>query len=255
VTNGAGMSSLDGQLSLDDAAVVERVVELVDPVVRTVGDHDVERAEPADGAAPLRVEVIRSARRKTTVAARVDNDVLSITIPSWMNTADEQHWVGYFTERVERQRSSDAVDLGGRAVSLAKRFGFPNASDIRFVDNMGSRWGSCTVSTGEIRISRTLLRGPTWVLDYVIVHELAHLLHADHSPEFWAAVHRYPRSERAIGFLQGWSLRGDDGDDEPPLPEDVGVERPIRAPRRTAPETGSNRSTTGGTRRRRGRRR
>jgi predicted metal-dependent hydrolase len=44
---------------------------------------------------------------------------------------------------------------------------------------------------------------PSWVVDYVLVHELAHLLVAGHGPRFWAHVENYPRSERARGYLEG----------------------------------------------------
>ena len=66
---------------------------------------------------------------------------------------------------------------------------------------MQSRWGSCTPADGSVRISVRLAPFPLWVLDYVLVHELAHLAVADHSPRFWALVDRYPLSERARGYL------------------------------------------------------
>ena len=46
---------------------------------------------------------------------------------------------------------------------------------------------------------------PSWVLDYVLVHELAHLRVPGHGPKFWALVDRYPRTERARGYLDGIS--------------------------------------------------
>jgi hypothetical protein len=64
-----------------------------------------------------------------------------------------------------------------------------------------------------------LLGVPPWVLDYVLVHELTHLLEPGHDARFWAWVHRYPRSERAMGYLEGLSaaaglgLVGIDGDE------------------------------------------
>ena len=47
---------------------------------------------------------------------------------------------------------------------------------------------------------------PGWVVDYVLIHELAHLVvPGGHPPEFWAAVRRYPRTERAMGYLEAYS--------------------------------------------------
>ena len=46
---------------------------------------------------------------------------------------------------------------------------------------------------------------PAWVVDYVLVHELAHLLEAGHDASFWAWVDRYPQAEKAKGYLLGWS--------------------------------------------------
>lgn len=51
-----------------------------------------------------------------------------------------------------------------------------------------SRWGACHTSRREIDISTKLLLAPVEVLDYVIVHELAHLIEANHSPRFWQIV-------------------------------------------------------------------
>src|SRR5690606_7597590 len=74
---------------------------------------------------------------------------------------------------------------------------------VRWSADQQSRWASCTPADGTIRVSDRLQGVPPWVLDYVLVHELAHLLIAEHTDEFWQLVDRYPRSQRARGFLDG----------------------------------------------------
>lgn len=62
-----------------------------------------------------------------------------------------------------------------------------------------SNWGSCSTK-GNINLSSKLLFAPSAVLDYVIIHELAHLVEMNHSPRFWAIVAKampdYKRHER-----------------------------------------------------------
>ena len=149
----------------------------------------------------MNVEVIRSPRRRKTVQARRGNGVVRVTIPATMTRAEEEHWVAEMVRRLDRSARTEGVDLAERAARLAERHGLPSPVSIRWVDHQDLRWGSCTPVDGTIRISSRLAFEPGWVLDYVIVHELAHLVVAGHGPRFWALVERYPRTERARGWL------------------------------------------------------
>lgn len=167
------------------------------------------------------VEVRRSTRRKRTVSAFRENGRLVVAIPARFTRAEEEHWVAEMTRRVlakERRPASDA-ELVERAERLAAAY-LPRGvrpRSIRWVTNQGSRWGSCTPSTGVIRISHRLQRMPSWVIDYVVLHELAHLVVGGHGRDFWAIVEAYPRTERARGFLHGVAHQAAGGED---LPDD-----------------------------------
>jgi predicted metal-dependent hydrolase len=154
----------------------------------------------------VKVEVVRSARRRKTVQAREVGGVLRVSIPAGMTAADEARWVAEMVRRMERRAATDEIDLTARAQALAERYSLPRPRGIRWVDNQEWRWGSCTPSDRTIRISSRLVGEPGWVLDYVIIHELAHLTVPRHDARFWALVRRYPRAERAHGFLMARGL-------------------------------------------------
>jgi len=105
--------------------------------------------------------------------------------------------------RVTRRKTADDAALARRAAELNRQIfnGRLRWTEIRYVTNQQHRFGSCTPATGVIRISQRVAAMPSWVRDYVIVHELAHLLEPNHGPRFWKLVNRYGRAERARGYL------------------------------------------------------
>lgn len=154
----------------------------------------------------LDVRVIRSARRKKTAEARMKGSILEVLIPARLSKAEELEMVEHFRAKFERQREANQHDLRARSELLAQNYDLPLPRSIRWVSNQQQRWGSCTPSDGSIRLSDRLASFPEWVIDYVIVHELAHLLEFGHTPRFWSLVQQYPLTERARGFLiaKGW---------------------------------------------------
>ena len=163
-----------------------------------------------DDGMPFRIEVTRSQRRKRTVGAELKGDVLHVVVPSWMGAAETDHWVDRMASSFRRKMSTDRIDLTERARTLARRHQLAHPKEIRWADDMTTQWGSCTYATGVVRISTRLARFPDWVIDYVIVHELCHLEARGHGEDFWRLVNRYPRAERAIGYLIAKSGESDD---------------------------------------------
>lgn len=154
------------------------------------------------------VEVIRSHRRRKTVSAREVEGVIRISIPSWMSAAEEAEWVEKMSGRLARKSATEAIDLHRRALALSRRLDLPMPRTIRWVDNQSYRWGSCTPADGSIRLSSRLAAFPFWVIDAVIVHEMAHLVELGHTPRFWEMADRYHLAERAKGFLAAKGLEG-----------------------------------------------
>ncbi len=159
------------------------------------------------GVAP-EVEVRRSRRRKRTVSAYRRDGKVIVMIPDRFTRAEEAEWVTTMLQRLDkseqrRRRTDD--QLMKRARELCRDYLHDKVAptSVRWVDNMTTRWASCTTSTGEIRLSDRLQTMPAWVVDYVLLHELAHLIEPSHNKRFWHWVDRYPRSERAQGYLEG----------------------------------------------------
>ena len=181
-------------------------------------------------AAAPQVEVRRSRRRRRTVSAyRNDDGTVVVLLPARMTKAEEREWVTTMVARLEkseeRSKPTDAA-LARRAETLSQKYleGLARPASVRWVGNQQHRWGSCTPADRTIRLSERLQGMPGWVIDYVLLHELAHLLERGHTQAFWRMVDRYPKAERARGFLDGvalaarWEMSADD------VPEDSAAE-------------------------------
>lgn len=154
------------------------------------------------------VEVRRSTRRKRTVSAYRAEGKVIVLIPARFSKAEEEEWVRDMLARLDRRqqrnrRSDDELMQRARQLSADYLHGRAAPTSVRWVDNMRQRWGSCTTTSGAIRLSDRLRDMPAWVVDYVLLHELAHLLEPGHNKRFWHWVDRYPRAERAKGYLEG----------------------------------------------------
>jgi hypothetical protein len=154
------------------------------------------------------VEVRRSRRRTRTVSAYRKDGKVIVLIPARFTRAEEDEWVTTMLTRLERaearrRRTDDQLMRRARELSREYLNGRADPVSIRWVDNMTTRWGSCTTADRTIRLSDRLQQMPAWVVDYVLLHELAHLLEPGHDARFWRWVGRYPRAERARGYLEG----------------------------------------------------
>jgi predicted metal-dependent hydrolase len=150
------------------------------------------------------VRVIASTNRRRTVSARMVDGVMELRVPAWMPEEERQRWAEEMRQRLARRvrRSPRDGELERRAEALNRRFfgGALRWSTIGWAEQE-RRWGSCSPLSGGIRISSRAARLPDWVLDYLLMHELAHLLEANHGNGFWELVNRYPLTERARGYL------------------------------------------------------
>ncbi len=160
------------------------------------------------------VRVRRSARRRKTVSARLEAGEVVIFLPAGLPSSEEQEWVNRMVQQLavkQARLSRSDEDLIRRAHEIAAQYLNAAAgrelrpTSVRWVTNMSHRWGSCSIDTGEIRLSDRLQPMPEWVIDYVLAHELAHLRFAGHGQGFKRLVAHYPQAERAAGYLDGWS--------------------------------------------------
>ena len=175
------------------------------------------------------MRVVRSDRRQKTIAAKMEDGALVVQAPAGMSDAELAPYIERLRERLARRearrQSAPADDaLMQRAQALNGQYfgGKLKIASVRFVDNQEHRFGSCTTAHGTIRISQRVASMPAWVLDYVLVHELAHLVEPNHSPRFWKLVNRYPRTERARGYLMAVALEEDEDAPSPTPPPSLG---------------------------------
>ena len=155
------------------------------------------------------VEVRRSARRKRTISAHREGENVVISNPANLSKREESDAVREMVERMNKHDLKKKIsdeDLEVRSLALGAKYfeGLALPRSVRWVSNMRERWGSCTPEDGSIRISDRVRLMPEYVLDYVLVHELAHLIEMGHNPAFYELENRYPERLRAEAYLEGW---------------------------------------------------
>jgi len=162
------------------------------------------------------VEVRRSRRRRRTVTAYREGSTVVVLVPASMSRAEEARHVESLVARLlareaRAQGPSGDADLLVRARELGRRYLEPQVgvvpapTRVTWVSNQRRRWGSCTPTDRTIRLSDRLRPMPSWVRDYVLLHELVHLLEANHTPRFHALLSAYDDDERARGYLEGYA--------------------------------------------------
>lgn len=159
------------------------------------------------GSAEVEIQV--STRRRNSSHAHLEAGKVVVVVPAALSEREREEVAARLARRIlepsrAKTASSDA-ELARRAAELGTRYlDGVVPSSIRWVDNQTRRWGSCTPSRGTIRLSSRLAGMPGFVLDAVIIHELAHLIEPSHSPRFRELCDRYPRSGEADAYLLGF---------------------------------------------------
>ena len=183
----------------------------------------------ADGRGEIRISVIRSARKSLGLEVRDANTVLA-RIPTRVSDRElkafvENHrsWIlektEVMAEREEKRKSTPApppellsktdrmkiqLKIGKRVRHYCEAMGV--TVGYVTVKNQKTRWGSCSAK-GNVNFNYQLAFLPEELLDYVVIHELAHRHHMDHSRAFWAEVEKYcPDYRERRAALKEYSL-------------------------------------------------
>lgn len=182
-----------------------------------------KRSMPDAESDPINVEIVRDGRLRTRVHWEWSGNQVRIRAPRRVPKRELDRLVDEIVQEVRRKRAQvraradDDLERRARRINREVFGGEIEWHTIRWVGNMRKRLGSCTnggPTDGDIRISARIKGWPSWVIDYVIAHELAHRKHPNHSHEFWAYLAQCPQSERARGFIMGLAFQlGEDAED------------------------------------------
>ena len=178
-------------------------------------DLEPESAADLDSDATLpgigegEIVVVRSTRRKKNISAYRAGGRIVVSIPARMSRADERAMVPEMVAKIRAQEAAITMSesaLADRIDHLLQEFA-PEIT-IRPLDvswrAMRERWGSCTSVDRRIRISDRLKGAPAHALDFVLFHEAIHLEISDHGLGFKAILERFPYTEVATAYLDGY---------------------------------------------------
>jgi len=165
----------------------------------------------------MEIKIVRSRRRFRTVSARLVKDTLLVQAPVMLAEKHLEKIVADFQLKFEKKKLKDDLDKAQSLQDVANRLNekyFGNKlkiDSIEYVTTQNSKFGCCNYSTARIHISHKVGLMPDWVRDYVLIHEMAHLLEPNHSKAFWDIVSRYKLAERARGYLMAMGHQREEG--------------------------------------------
>ena len=127
-----------------------------------------------------RIRIEPSGNNSAKQSVRVSRSAIVAKVPEGIDESMLQKKLLAAAERALKQEADEL--LSGRLVAISRRYGLPY-SGLK-IRKLTSRWGSCS-SKKQISLSYFLVQLPNELIDYVILHELAHTIHHNHSSQFW----------------------------------------------------------------------
>jgi len=170
-------------------------------------------------AMPYEIKIIRSDNRRKTISARLIENTMLVHAPGSISDVELKKIIDKLKRRLHNKKIRNELNKTQGLIVAADRLNkeyFNNKLEIisiTYSANQDKIFGSCNYKTKEIRISHQLVQMPCWVRDYVIIHEMAHLIESNHSKAFWDIVYRYRLTERARGYLMAKGLDSEEGND------------------------------------------
>jgi predicted metal-dependent hydrolase len=158
----------------------------------------------------LIIEVRRSTRRKKTIEAYRNGEKVIVSIPARMSQREANQVVDEMVKKILHDESRPTnSELFERAQYLNQKYldGKAVPVSVEWSSRMSRIWGACTIEDKAIRISDRLRDAPEYALDYLLIHELIHILIPGHGAEFRELLMRYPQLERAEGYFEGRTHR------------------------------------------------
>ena len=188
---------------------------LFDDFLSDCANEQVSEEVEETKAQEVEYEIRRSKRRKKSVGAFREQGRTIIVAPIRMSTKEVHEYAQELIQKLnfQHEKISSQELLEKRARYLVDTYldidvftEHPVPVKIRWVTNQNSRWGSCTPGDGNIRISHRLQGMPEYVIDAVVLHELVHLIVADHSPRFYKYLAKFEDYRLAKEYLAGYSF-------------------------------------------------